>query len=77
MKNLKKISRKQMSLINGAGTCASYEPAQRLFNPQTGLFDDVAPIVTVGISKEAARANSGIAGGHWCCDSCGSASWLQ
>jgi hypothetical protein len=57
------LSKKKMRNVEGAGTCA---------------YTDGDGIVRTGISKATAvslMAMSG-AGAHWCCASCGSATWL-
>lgn len=72
------LTRKEMKLINGGyyttgsgGCCArawhDYAP------PLQGQYSSVA----CGLSmSEAQSYASGSGGGNWCCDSCGSASWL-
>ena len=58
------LSKQQQKFIKGAGsgTCA-FESG----NGYSGIS---------GVSKEDAMAGAAITGGHWCCDSCGSATWL-
>ncbi len=69
MRNLEKfsgnvISKNEMKSVNGGlapGTCA--------FQGENGD-------VITGVSKTNAQAGAAQFGGHWCCDSCGSASWM-
>ena len=64
LKGVKKLSKKELSLFNGgcSGTCA--------FQGGNGYYG------IAGVCKDWAIAGSAATGGHWCCDSCGSASWL-
>jgi len=59
------LSKKQMKTVegSGSGTCA---------------YTDGDGLVRTGISKGDALSLMAMsdAGAHWCCDSCGSASWL-
>jgi hypothetical protein len=77
MKNLKKLSRNELSKVNGGGTCAAFTPATTLYNSDTGEFEVTGSTTLVGMSMADARAWANTPGGRWCCDSCGSASWLS
>lgn len=64
----KTLTKKQMQEIKGGrvGTCAAYMPNG---NASGG------PVATYNVTKEEAQGMANVPGGHWCCDSCGSASW--
>lgn len=70
--NAEVLTRSQMKTIFGGlasgGTCAYYLPD----GSASG-----GPIVTYNVSSQEAQeyANAWGAGAHWCCDSCGTASW--
>ena len=57
------LSKKQMKNVEGSGTCA---------------YTDGDGIVRTGISKATALSLMSMSGSgaHWCCSSCGSATWL-
>lgn len=66
LEGVKKLSKKELGFFNGgscSGTCAFQGG-----NGYTGI---------AGVCKEWAIAGSAATGGHWCCDSCSSASWLE
>ncbi len=65
------LSREELKYVLGGdgygGTCAYYMP--------NGGYGGT-PVVTYNVSSsEAQQMIQGISGAHWCCDSCGSASW--
>jgi hypothetical protein len=62
------LTREQMKNVMAGGTCAYYLP---------GGSASGGPIATYNVSASDAQwwANQGGSGAHWCCDSCGSASW--
>lgn len=62
----KTLTKKQMQEIKGGGTCAAYMPNG---NASGG------PVATYNVSIQEAKEMANVPGGHWCCDSCGSASW--
>ena len=67
------LNKKQQKIVNGgkAGTCAA----------QVTKADGTQMII-VDVSMEDAQIAAGLGASqglsnNWCCDSCGSASWLQ
>lgn len=81
------LTKMQMQDVKGGGTCALYVPAeykdQALHNYAAANGDcevargDDKSMIIEGTSKDTALATiAGIPGARWCCDSCGSASWL-
>ncbi|WP_340200326.1 hypothetical protein [Ascidiimonas sp. W6] len=66
IKNLKGtqiLSKAEQRNILGGGTCAFQGG-----NGYAGIS---------GVSMAQAQAGAAATGGHWCCDSCGSATWLN
>jgi hypothetical protein len=59
----RKLSRTEQQKINGGSGCAYY-------NGETGE-------VTYGMSSSGAQASLSNPSDHWCCNSCGSASWYN
>lgn len=81
------LSKMQMQNVKGGGTCAVYVPVQfrdqalHNFAAANGACEvargDDNSMIIEGTSKDTALATiAGISGARWCCDSCGSASWL-
>lgn len=58
------LSKKQQSMIAGSGGTCAFQGG----NGYAGIS---------GVSKEQAIAGAGATGGHWCCDSCNKATWLD
>jgi hypothetical protein len=69
----------------GSGTCAVYNSnglsSTSSFNAQWGFegsYGSGGLMVTKAVGVSYSEAMSLVAsGGNWCCDSCGSASWLS
>ncbi|MEG2370177.1 MAG: hypothetical protein RSB23_03330 [Alistipes sp.] len=81
------LSKEQMQNVKGGASCAAYVPieyrSQALHNfAKVGGYAELArgneeSMILEGTSKDTALSTiAGIPGARWCCDSCGSASWL-
>ena len=57
----KALSRAELQKINGGGTCAYY-------NSQSNC-------ISSGLSSQQAQGRLSHENDHWCCNSCGTASW--
>ena len=67
LKGVKTLNRKEQQLIfGGDGTCAFI----------TGTSGEGEPVGRTHVSRSEALAGTSN-GGRWCCDSCGSASWIE
>ena len=67
---MKKLERHEMKNLKGgvalpAGTCAA------LLNPSPGVWT-----VVTGLSYTEASTINSRPGEHWCCASCGTATWM-
>lgn len=47
------------------------------YNTGTCAYQNVHGWVVIDASKSTAQAGAAESGGHWCCDSCCTASWTQ
>lgn len=63
MEGVSVLNKKQQSQVKGSGTCAV-------------MLGGYGGAVFTGLSKAHAMRVMAANGGRWCCDSCGSASWL-
>ena len=85
LKKRNMLSRAEMQNVKGGGTCAFYLPQNiQDVSLRHGNLDATGGVsfgpnssIFMGVSKEEALGEvAGIRGAKWCCDSCGSASWL-
>jgi len=66
------LTKEQQKMVSGGdgGTCAAVYYS-------TDQYGNVWANITMNVSKEYAQQWGSIGNGRWCCDSCGSASWLN
>jgi hypothetical protein len=88
MENLKMLSRAEMKHVLGGyvappsnGTCAAFLPGgsgNGTASAANAVGYKNGDIALIGMSSANAQSIvSGVAGAHWCCDSCSSASWYN
>ncbi|MDX8554959.1 hypothetical protein MK851_15190 [Tenacibaculum sp. 1B UA] len=72
LEGLTVLEKKQQESVNGGGTCG-YTTTFITYDYDGNAYETT--VTDYGVSKaDAKKAVS--AGGRWCCESCGSASWL-
>ncbi len=81
LKNSLKVSvlgEEQMLTISGSGTCAAItaSPCNQSEPHTESCNGGEGGVVYTELSKAEALEVISELGGRWCCDSCGSASWL-